>query len=386
MALSSLLLSTGSVSVKLSKKLKTRLENDGHSVQWLLTRNAREVWSSTVSEGIPADVPTTDFESELTQYRDAGNVIHIDAVNSNDVCVICPADFNIIGKLANGIADDLVSSSLAAWLGSGKPLFIAEAMNNMMYANPVHLENVKRLNALSQVQFILPTVKKLACGDYGIGGLAHVNAIADLVEGVHWKCPIAHTDLIGSRPYVGNGEYSIKPPSKKVDFADYLPKFDEPGAFGAKRKHDRHEGVDIYCKYGSRVYAVEDGEVVDSYQYTGEAADCGWWQDTWCIKVKGKSGVVTYGELKMPDEAHANGVFYPEIGAKIKTGDFIGVVGTVLKEGKLRLDIRNHNTSMLHMELRTENCHIDGWKLDGDRDPRLLDPTPYLHDKHIVET
>lgn len=300
-------------------------------------------------------------------------------MEDNDVCVVCPADFNIVGKMAMGIADDVPSSTLAAWLGSGKPIYIAEAMNTMMYQNPVHLANVERLNQISTVRFIKPTVKKLACGSYGIGGLADVNAIADIVEGHDWIQPIKSKDLIGSRPYTGNDNYTVKPPKSVMSFSEYLPTFSEPGAFGALRKHDRHEGVDIYCVEGASVFAVEDGEVVDSYQYTGEAAACEWWKDTWCIKVKGRSGVVTYGELKMPIEAHVDGVAYPSIGTKVKAGDFIGVVGTVLKDGKLRLDIRNHNTSMLHLELRKENCRIDGWKIGEDRDTRLLDPSPYLY-------
>lgn len=86
----------------------------------------------------------------------------------------------------------------------------------------------------------------------------------------------------------------------------------------------------------------------------------------------------------MPEEAKAIGVFYPEIGTKVIAGNLVGVVGRVLKSGKLRSDIRHHNTSMLHVELRTESCHIDGWKLDGDRDHRLLDPTPYLKLKNII--
>ena len=122
------------------------------------------------------------------------------------------------------------------------------------------------------------------------------------------------------------------------------------------------------------MHAVEDGEIVDSYQFTGANANCGWWKDTWCVKVKGKSGVVTYGELMIPTK-----VFYPEVGEKVKAGDFIGVVGQVLPDEKRRSDIRNHNVAMLHIELRTENCRLDGWKLGSERDKRLLDPTLYLH-------
>lgn len=70
---------------------------------------------------------------------------HIELVKSHDICVVCPADFNIVGKMANGIADDVVSSILAAWLGSEKPLYVAEAMNTMMYKNKAHLDNVDML-------------------------------------------------------------------------------------------------------------------------------------------------------------------------------------------------------------------------------------------------
>ena len=384
-----LLISSASVSVHLSAKLHRRFLDDGHEVVHFLTENAYELWKQSGRfdvdhENLNIKTWNGTFVDEcLRHFRDDNGIAHIQLVEDNDVCIVCPADFNIIGKMAIGIADDVVSSTMAAWLGSGKPIYIAESMNTMMYQNPAHLTNVDRLKLIPTVHFINPTVKKLACGSYGIGGLADVNAIADIVEGYDWMQPIQHKDLIGSRTYDGNDTYIVNPPKGVVSLAEYLPIFSEPGAFGALRKHDRHEGVDIYCVEGASVFAVEDGEVVDSYQYTGEAANCGWWKDTWCIKVKGHSGVVTYGELKMPDEAHAAGVTYPSIGTKVKAGDFIGVVGTVLKDGKLRLDIRNHNTSMLHMELRKENCHIDGWKIDEDRDPRLLDPSPYLYSRKL---
>jgi hypothetical protein len=61
-----------------------------------------------------------------------------------------------------------------------------------------------------------------------------------------------------------------------------------------------------------------------------------------------------------------------------KRESLVGGRVSVLKDGKKRNDIRNHNVCMLHVELRTENCHLDGWKLGEDRDKKLLDPTPYL--------
>ena len=404
-----LLLTTGSVSAPLSGKLVKVLRERGHNVEHILSKNAELVWRSTEKE-FPEELKYKGIEEECNEYSSSKAVLHIDVVNRNDVCVVCPADFNIIGKVANGIADDVVSSTLAAWMGSGKKIFFAEAMNSMMYSNPAHLENVRRLNELSNTGFIEPTVKKLACGDYGIGGLADVNAIADSVDGHSWHQPIKTKDLIGGTErvclhplpcgYFGNLGPSVEAEKKDFSFRDYLPKFNEPGAFGAKRKYDRHEGVDIYCRYGAEVFAVEDGEVVDSYQFTGTDETGSWWNPTWCLKVKGHSGVITYGELKMPDECPSHQKIvskpdeklrfeevkykYPKVGSHVKAGDMIGYVGKVLPDEKRRSDIRNHNNCMLHMELRKELCHLDGWKLDEDRDRKLLDPTPYLKSKALI--
>jgi len=401
-----LILTTGSISAYLSHKLAVALKDDGHNVKHYATEAAtmlinakagnRSSFKSYNDLMRNATVYTDHYSPHIETKREildwmdkaAHPVLHIDLVNWADICVVCPADYNIIGKMANGIADDVVSCTLAAWLGSGKKLYICEAMNCMMYASPVYQENRKKLDKLSFTRFIEPTVKKLACGDFGIGALADINTIKNIVEGHVWHQPISNADLIEGRTYAGDDDlenYRIVPLKRQESFAAYLPRFNEPGAFGARRKFDVHEGVDIYCVEGAESRAVEDGEVVDSYQYTGAAADCGWWNDTWCIKVRGKSGVVTYGELQMPSSPLASAKHYPEIGAKIKAGDFIGVVGRVLKENKLRPDIRHHNVAMLHMELRTESCHIDGWKLDGDRDKRLLDPTPYLKSKDLKD-
>jgi len=165
----------------------------------------------------------------------------------------------------------------------------------------------------------------------------------------------------------------------KEKFRDYIPRFYEPGAFGAIRKFDIHEGVDIYTHDGAPVYAVEEGIVTAVYEFTGKKADCDWWNETWCVKVQGKSGVVTYGELEYPGEL-------APIGVKVAAGQVIGHVTLVLRPEKYRPDIRNHSVAMLHLELRTETCHLDGWKLDGERDKRLLDPTPYLKSKDLIIT
>lgn len=398
-----LILTSGSVSAKLSQKLADRFQNNGHSVRHYTTQTAFEMMKADSPIGVSECSvscytnrwsPFISVNHEIRDWQDkpAKPILHIDLVQWADVCVVCPADFNIVGKMANGIADDVVSSTLAAWLGTDKKVYICEAMNSWMYQNPVHQKNVETLDKLDNVRFIEPTVKKLACGDIGIGALADIGTIASIVEGHTWSQPILQNDLLGEPTYKGR-PYSYKQKGMfgkfiydansnefirgkcREKFRDYIPRFYEPGAFGAIRKFDIHEGVDIYTHDGADVHAVEDGVVTAVYAFTGKKADCDWWNETWCIKVEGKSGVVTYGELAEP---------MINVGAKVYAGGIIGHVTPVLKPEKYRPDIRNHSVAMLHLELRTETCHLDGWKLGEQRDRKLLDPTPYLKSKDII--
>ena len=333
------------------------------------------------------------IEREALDWHDKPShpVKHIDLVHWADICVVCPADYNIVGKMANGIADDFVSSILAAWMGCGKKLYICEAMNSMMYQGPICQKNRNYLDSLDFVRFIEPTVKNLACGGIGIGGLADITTIKNIVEGHFWYQPIRQEDLLGMPTYHGQtengkgmfGKFVYDANSNEFvrgkcreKFRDYIPRFYEPGAFGAIRKFDIHEGVDIYTHADAPVYAVEDGVVTAVYEFTGKNANCSWWNPTWCVKVEGKSGVVTYGELSKP---------ITEVGENVIGGvTVVGHVTPVLKPEKYRPDIRNHSVAMLHLELRTETCHLDGWQLEGQRDKRLLDPTPYLKSKDLI--
>ena len=403
-----LLLSTGSVSAYLSHKLAYQLKGDGHEVRHYMTKAAGELMMhSKGSLSTAADVNVSFCQSfytgqfsayytlahEIADWHDkAGHPVkHIDLVRWADICVVCPADYNIVGKTANGIADDFVSSVLAAWMGCGKKLYICESMNSMMYQGPVYQKNRTYLDSLDFVRFIEPTVKNLACGGIGIGGLADVGTIKNIVEGHAWKQPIKQEDLLGKPVYNGPAEIAKGMFGKFIcddmlnefvrgkcreKFRDYIPRFYEPGAFGAIRKFDIHEGVDIYTHDGAEVYPVEEGTVTAIYEFTGKKANCDWWNPTWCVKVEGKSGVVTYGELAKPRDSM-------KVGKKVYTCLPIGHVTPVLKPEKYRPDIRNHSVAMLHLELRTETYNLDGWQLDGQKDKRLLDPTPYLKSKDI---
>jgi murein DD-endopeptidase MepM/ murein hydrolase activator NlpD len=144
-----------------------------------------------------------------------------------------------------------------------------------------------------------------------------------------------------------------------------LPLAPHPGAFGVKRKHHTHEGVDLYCPVGTKVSAVEPGEVVAVITFTGPNADppSPWWLETFAVLVEGRSGVVVYGEIMYDLEIW--------MGKRVVRGETIGVVRQVLTKDK------GYPMSMLHLEL-----HVPGTRNAFDwvdeRPPSLLDPTPYL--------
>ena len=92
---------------------------------------------------------------------------HVDLAQTADIVVVAPATADIIGKLAAGICDDMLTTTLcAAW---EKPILIAPAMNDNMWANPIVQKNVKALMAMG-CKFIGPETGRLACGTEGVVG------------------------------------------------------------------------------------------------------------------------------------------------------------------------------------------------------------------------
>ena len=94
-----------------------------------------------------------------------------------DLILIAPATANVIGKIASGLADDLLTCTV---LATQSPILVAPAMNTNMFLNPFVQENCRKLKE-SGIHFIEPVEGKLACGDEGTGHLADVNQIVSSV-------------------------------------------------------------------------------------------------------------------------------------------------------------------------------------------------------------
>lgn len=150
----------------------------GHSIFAILTENATRLVTPLTLETLTGNPCYT--ESFARERRIMG---HIDLKEGASLLLVAPATANIIGKFANGIADDLLSTT---FLSVTCPVLIAPAMNPAMWAHPAVRENMERLKSWG-VRFVDPAEGEVACGDIGYGRLAEIETIyraaLDVIKG-----------------------------------------------------------------------------------------------------------------------------------------------------------------------------------------------------------
>jgi phosphopantothenoylcysteine decarboxylase/phosphopantothenoylcysteine decarboxylase/phosphopantothenate--cysteine ligase len=163
---------TGGIAAYKAAELARILVKHGVSVRVIMTAGAqRFIRPLTFQTLTRQKVYTGMFEDVF--YED---VRHISLAKSASLAVIAPATADIIGKLASGIADDMLSTVVMAM--TGKPVVLCPAMNTTMWENPVLQGNVGKLKSHGFL-FVGPAEGELACGDQGAGALAAVDEIAN---------------------------------------------------------------------------------------------------------------------------------------------------------------------------------------------------------------
>jgi phosphopantothenoylcysteine decarboxylase/phosphopantothenate--cysteine ligase len=161
---------TGSIAAYKAADLASRLTKAGHDVHVVMTANATEFIAPLTFQTLSRNAVTTGtFDAQESWHPG-----HIALADRADLLLIAPATANVIAKLANGIADDALSSIA---LASIAPLLIAPAMNGKMWMHPATRENVARLKSRG-AKFIGPEEGLLACGYEGLGRLWNVEEIA----------------------------------------------------------------------------------------------------------------------------------------------------------------------------------------------------------------
>ena len=167
---------TGGIAAYKAIALTSKLSQAGATVQVILTAGAQKFVTPLSFQAISRQPVYLDTFDEL----DYGKIQHIDLADWADLFIIAPATANMIGKYANGIADDMLSTTL---LATTAPVYIAPAMNVDMYQHPAVQDNLALL-AKRGVHFIDPNEGYLACGYTGKGRLAEPEDIVAYLQNV----------------------------------------------------------------------------------------------------------------------------------------------------------------------------------------------------------
>ncbi len=166
---------TGSIAAYKAADIANSLTKKGYAVETILTKGGCAFITPLTFQSLTKHRVYTDVFEEKYPHE----IQHISLAKKADLALIAPASADIIGKAANGIADDMLSTVLCAL--SGVPILFAPAMNTQMYANPIVQGNIQRLQQVGYT-IIEPKEALLACGDLGKGALADVDTIIKFVE------------------------------------------------------------------------------------------------------------------------------------------------------------------------------------------------------------
>jgi phosphopantothenoylcysteine decarboxylase/phosphopantothenate--cysteine ligase len=170
---------SGGIAAYKAVDLASKLTAAGAKINTVMTENACHLIGEASFEAVTGSAVFTKLWNTPEEYK----IGHIALVDWADIIVVAPATANIIGKIANGICDDLLSTILcAAWpLIQSEVTFLAPAMNNNMWNNPTVQKNIMTVKEMG-FQLIGPVEGRLACGTGGIGRMSEPQDIMKVIE------------------------------------------------------------------------------------------------------------------------------------------------------------------------------------------------------------
>ncbi|NGT94337.1 bifunctional phosphopantothenoylcysteine decarboxylase/phosphopantothenate--cysteine ligase CoaBC [Clostridium perfringens] len=184
---------SGGVAVYKALDVISRLRKKDVEVHVIMTKSATEFVTPLSFQSLSQNMVITDMFAEPKAWE----IQHISLAKKADLMLIVPATANIIGKVANGIADDMLSTTIMA---TKAPVVFCPTMNTNMYENPIVQRNISLLKELGY-EFIEPASGRLACGDEGKGKLQDTEIIAEeTLRRLH-----STKDLLGKKVVVTAG-------------------------------------------------------------------------------------------------------------------------------------------------------------------------------------
>ena len=167
---------TGGIAAYKSAGIVSLLKKKGYNVKVVMTENATKIIGPLTLETLSRNRIYVDMWDSNPHYE----VEHISLADWADMVLIAPATYNIIGKVANGIADDMLTTILSA-VSVRKPVFFALAMNVNMYENPILKENINKLSSFGY-RFIDAEEGLLACNYSAKGRMSEPENIVEEIE------------------------------------------------------------------------------------------------------------------------------------------------------------------------------------------------------------
>jgi phosphopantothenoylcysteine decarboxylase/phosphopantothenate--cysteine ligase len=196
---------TGGIAAYKIANLASMLKKQKANVRVIMTRNACQFITPMTFETLTAQKVYTDTFDRDFEFK----VDHIELGKWADVFLIAPATANVIGKLANGIADDMLTTTA---LAMRCPLVVAPAMNTAMYENRAVKHNIMKLRT-NGMEIILPASGALACGDTGAGKMPEPELLMEYIKRAVYK----KKDLAGKKVCVSAG-----PTREAIDPVRYI--------------------------------------------------------------------------------------------------------------------------------------------------------------------
>ncbi|MGC4375585.1 bifunctional phosphopantothenoylcysteine decarboxylase/phosphopantothenate--cysteine ligase CoaBC [Fictibacillus sp. Mic-4] len=239
-----LLCVTGGIAAYKAATITSHLYKKGYEVKVMMSESAQEFITPLTFQTLSRnEVYTNTFEERRPDV-----IAHIDLADWADLIVIAPATANIIGKLANGIVDDMITTTLTA---STAPVFIAPAMNVHMYTHPAVVKNMQTLASFGY-QFIEPGEGLLACGYIGKGRLAEPEEIIEAIDSFFMKKP--DLPLQGKHLLVTAG-----PTREEVDPVRYFTNHSSGKMGYAIARAARELGADVTLVSGPTALKAPEG-------------------------------------------------------------------------------------------------------------------------------
>ena len=247
---------TGSIAAYKIAYLASMLKKLEADVTVLMTENAVNFINPITFETLTGNKCLIDTFDRNFEY----NVEHVSLAKRTDVVLVAPATANVIGKLANGISDDMLTTTVMA---CECKKIVAPAMNTHMYHNPIVQDNIKKLQHYG-MEVVMPDTGYLACGDIGEGKMPSEHILLEyILKEVCWE-----KDLLGKKILVTAG-----PTQEKMDPVRYITNHSTGKMGYAIARHCMQRGAEVTLVTGKTqlerplfVHTVEVESAGDMFQ------------------------------------------------------------------------------------------------------------------------